>query len=98
AVCGFGRIGKRHAKIISEYDGCTVQGIIDINAEVMTEAVELGYHCDVFIELDQFIEYDKGRTDVITIAVPNALHAPLAIKALKGGYHVVIEKPMALSK
>jgi predicted dehydrogenase len=32
------------------------------------------------------------------VCTPNGLHASLAIKALKSHHHVVIEKPMALSK
>ena len=36
--------------------------------------------------------------DVVNICVPNGLHAELALKALDSGKHVVIEKPMALSR
>lgn len=35
--------------------------------------------------------------DVIDIVTPHALHAPMAIKACKKGFHVLVEKPMALS-
>ncbi|GHO80096.1 oxidoreductase [Ktedonobacter sp. SOSP1-85] len=33
--------------------------------------------------------------DAISIAVPNALHAPIALKALSQGLHVLCEKPLA---
>lgn len=35
--------------------------------------------------------------DVVHLAVPNHLHAPYALKALKAGKHVICEKPMATS-
>jgi predicted dehydrogenase len=36
--------------------------------------------------------------DVLSIATPNGLHEEHALKGLVGGHHVVIEKPMALTK
>jgi predicted dehydrogenase len=36
--------------------------------------------------------------DVVSICTPNGLHAEQAIQALKSGKHVVVEKPMGLTK
>ena len=98
AICGFGRIGKRHAKISSEFEAASLNGIIDTRNDADAEAKELGYQVPVYDQLEYFLEEDGGQTDVVTIATPNGLHAPLALQALEAGYHVVIEKPMALSK
>lgn len=35
--------------------------------------------------------------DLVVIAAPNAVHAPLAIAALQAGRHVLVDKPMATS-
>jgi predicted dehydrogenase len=40
----------------------------------------------------------QQKADVVCICTPNGTHASLAIQALQNGSHVVIEKPMALSK
>jgi len=98
AVCGFGRIGKRHSKITNEFEGAHLNSIIDIRNDVKEEVDELGYTAKVYNHLEDFLESDDGETNVVTIATPNGLHAPLALQALDAGYHVVIEKPMALAK
>lgn len=36
--------------------------------------------------------------DVVTICVPSGLHAELAIKAANAGKHIIVEKPMAITK
>jgi predicted dehydrogenase len=38
---------------------------------------------------------DHGMLDVLSIAAPTILHAPIAIAALNAGVHVLSEKPMA---
>ena len=38
-----------------------------------------------------------GRVDAVVIALPNALHAEVAIECLENGIHVFVEKPMAVS-
>lgn len=36
--------------------------------------------------------------DVVSICTPNGMHAGMAIQAMGAGYHVVIEKPLALTR
>lgn len=96
AVCGFGRIGQRHAKIIKEFTGAKLTGLIDSDPSVRKSAKI--FEAPFYNELTSFFEVDQSQTDVVNICTPNGLHAPLAIQALNKKYHVVIEKPMALTK
>jgi predicted dehydrogenase len=41
--------------------------------------------------------FRDAELDIVSVCLPNALHAEVTIEALKAGMHVVCEKPMALS-
>lgn len=98
AVSGFGHIGKRHAKIVNEHPESALLAVIDNDEAKLAEARELGYQTELFSDFDEFLKKSTADVDVVCICVPNGLHAPMAIKALNKKYHVVIEKPMALTK
>ncbi len=96
AVIGFGHIGRRHATIINGYPGCSLVAIIETDpAALKHELYPVGIPS--FASLEDM--YAAGITpDVVNIATPNGTHCNLAVKALKNKSHVVIEKPMGLSK
>ena len=95
-VIGFGHIGRRHATIINEFPSTRVIGIIDINSEVINNEL-YPLNTPLFVNLAEL--FQSGiKPDVITIASPNGTHCSLAKEALLLGSHVVIEKPMGLSK
>jgi predicted dehydrogenase len=96
AVVGFGHIGRRHTTIINGFENTIVVGIIDINKEIINHEL---YPIDTpyFSSLNDL--YNFGITPaVVNIATPNGTHCKLAIEALRKGSHVVIEKPMGLTK
>lgn len=56
----------------------------------------------VYDTFEQLVEGERAlppeeRIDAIAIVTPNHLHAPVAIAALDAGFHVLCEKPMAMS-
>jgi len=95
AVVGCGHIGKRHAEMIQRNEQAELVALIDTK-----EKSDLGidnYTIPYFQSLESFIVSDIA-CDVINIATPNGFHALQAMQALQAKKHVVIEKPMALSK
>ena len=100
SVVGFGRIGQRHAKIIHEHPECTLASVCDTDAQHFDQRGSLGFpDLPTYSNIDDLIQAEQTsgqRSDVVTIATPNGFHAPYAVKLLRAGYHVVIEKPMGI--
>lgn len=96
AVIGQGHIGKRHAEMIRRNPDCKLVAVCDIKdpkilgLENITEAF--------YSSIDELLEKEKDNLDVVNICAPNGLHFPFSIKALEYRKHVVVEKPMALTK
>jgi predicted dehydrogenase len=95
AVVGQGHIGKRHAEMIRREPNAELVAVCDILPKEnlgLAEIVE-----PFFSSIDELLE-SGIRIDVINICTPNGYHADYAIKALEKQHHVVIEKPIALTK
>ena len=95
AVVGCGHIGLRHAEMIIRNDNTELVSLIDVkpNKELNLNKYEVPF----FNSLADFLKKDI-EADIITIATPNGYHAKLAIQCLEAKHHVVIEKPIALTK
>lgn len=95
AVIGQGHIGKRHAEMIIRNPQSELVAVCDIRS---AEACKVAYEgVNFYSSIDELLD-QENELDVLNICTPNGLHAEMAIKALDKGIHVVIEKPMALSK
>lgn len=97
AVVGFGHIGRRHATIVNEYPGTELAAVIDTNPEAKNHEL-FPEGTPFFDHIDAYLESDISDVDVIHICTPNMYHAPYALKVLDKKKHVVIEKPMGLSR
>jgi len=93
ALIGCGRIGNRHLEHIVNVG--ELVAVCDINEEKVKAAGEK-YGCKTYTSLESFLLADEV-VDIVSICTPNGLHASQSVAALKAGYHVVCEKPMALS-
>lgn len=96
AVVGAGRIGRRHASMIKLIDGADLAAIIESNESLENELVE-EFGVPFYKNLEDFLA-SSTKVDVVSICTPNYLHAQQSILSLQNDCHVVVEKPMALSK
>ncbi|GAB3325629.1 Gfo/Idh/MocA family protein [Hymenobacter humi] len=97
AICGVGHIGRRHAALVARHPGATLAALIDVRPELQAELAAEFPGTPFFTSLEEFLAHGPAA-DVLTVATPNGLHAPQAVAGLRHGLHVVIEKPMALTR
>lgn len=96
AVVGYGHIGKRHAEMINNNTEANLVAIIDTKDK---QALSVPADVPFFNSLQEFLNDDlAANTQVINIATPNGFHAQQAIQCLEAKKHVVLEKPIALTK
>ncbi len=93
-IIGLG-VGRAHAKgYISSPDSDLV-AVCDMNAE------RLQLFADEFKVQERYTDYttmlNEANLDVVSICLPNALHAEVSIAALEAGLNVICEKPMAVN-
>ena len=93
SILGFGHIGKVHFEAINETQEAELVSVIDLNLPSYEEDQP---NYKLYQTLEQFLTEDK-ETDVVVIATPNGLHREHAIRCLKAGKNVLIEKPLALN-
>lgn len=92
-IIGCGRIAQRHAEHIhSRGELVAVCDVVKEKAEKMADQ----YGATPYENIDDFLGKEK-QMQVVAICSPNALHSPHAIKSLQAGFHVLCEKPMAIT-
>lgn len=93
AVIGYGGMGGWHTRYLLKSDVCELAGIYDIKPERAALARENGIYA--YDSLEELLR-DKS-VELVTIAVPNDLHKPLAIQCMAAGKNVISEKPVTVS-
>jgi predicted dehydrogenase len=93
-LIGAGAISRHHAAAARLVPGATIL------AADPSDAARAGF-AEAFPEARLFdtpeamlADAPPGASDIVVVAVPPWLHAPMAIMALDAGFHVLCEKPM----
>lgn len=93
-VIGLG-MGRAHVHEFQNHPNAEVVAIADIDEKRLDE---LGNQYNVpsrYTNANRMIKNEA--LDIVSVALPNKLHKPLTITALKAGCHVLCEKPMAMN-
>ena len=88
AVVGAGRMGKLHARIISEMDQAELVCVVD-NSQNAAKAVARQRDCKPVFDASDAVDL----VDAAIIAVPTVDHIEVARPFVEAGKHVLIEKP-----
>lgn len=90
--CGF--MGGMHSACYKVIEGAEVVAVADVRKEKAEEIAKI-HGAEIFSTGDELIE--KADVDVIDICLPTYLHTSHAVKAMKAGKNVFIEKPVCLT-
>jgi UDP-N-acetyl-2-amino-2-deoxyglucuronate dehydrogenase len=93
AIIGCGRIAQRHAEHILNNGE-----LVAVCDNIFEKADEFAkkYNTKAYNSVEELFANEK-KIDVVSVCSPNGLHAKHSIIALNAGFHVLCEKPMAIS-
>lgn len=94
-LIGCGAIARLHAKAIAGIEKAKLIGVYDYSYEYAEKfAKEFG--CKAYESLETLLA--NSDIDIVNICTPSGLHAEQTILAAKAKKHVIVEKPMAITK
>lgn len=93
AIVGCGRIAQRHAEHINNQG--TLIAVCDV-VKQRADDMAAKYGARPYYDIKDLLANEKD-IDVVSICSPNGLHSTHSIQALKAGFNVLCEKPMATS-
>lgn len=90
AVIGAGHMGRHHARVYAQLDGCTLAAVIDKDIDRARKVA--GEHGAA-----AFTRVADAPTELhaVSVAVPTVFHAEVAIPLMERGIAVLVEKPLA---
>ena len=89
AVIGCGRMGRLHARVLSQMDRTHLVGVADTSAPA-AEAVAAQRGCEWTTDYAELTD----RIDAAVIATPTVNHMAIARDLAAAGKHLLIEKPL----
>lgn len=95
AIVGAGHIGKRHAEMVRREEEAELVALVDVRTK--EECAAEDFNVPFFHTMDELLA-SGIEFDVVNVCTPNGLHAAQSMTALDAKKHVVVEKPMGLSK
>jgi predicted dehydrogenase len=93
-VIGLG-MGRHHAKAYQDSGKADVVALCDLNEGLLAQFKGVYPKAATYTHFEDMLA--KAGLDAVSVALPNCLHAEVAIAALRAGLHVLCEKPMAMN-
>jgi UDP-N-acetylglucosamine 3-dehydrogenase len=92
AVIGVGAMGRHHARVYKDIAATQLVGVADPDP-AHSEFVAGRQNVPTFVDHSDLLA--STQPDLVSIAVPTALHLSVARDCLEAGAHVLVEKPIA---
>ena len=95
AIVGAGGIAGYHVEKFAQARGCKIVAACDVDSSRVTAFCEKHKVPKAYTDVDLLLK--DGGIDAIVNSTPDRFHAPVSIKALRAGKHVLCEKPLAVN-
>jgi UDP-N-acetyl-2-amino-2-deoxyglucuronate dehydrogenase len=92
AVIGLG-VGRAHAEAYHTLPDTELVAVCDAS-EARLRPVAAQYGCRAYTSVDDLLA--DREVELVSVATPHPSHAELAIRCLRAGKHVLVEKPMTV--
>ncbi len=93
-ILGLGGIGSVHLETYGQIDGCEVVAAVYNSPESKAKAESLNLRA--YADLKSMLRQEE--LDLVDICTPSYLHKEQAVEVLNHNIHVLVEKPLALTK
>ena len=91
AVVGLG-IGRSHADAAANSKHGKLVAVCDLLQDRLQAAVEKHPGILTYESFDEMLK--NPDIEIVSIALPSAMHADFAVRAMEAGKHVLVEKPL----
>jgi predicted dehydrogenase len=93
-LLGYGAIGHEHSRAVRAVDGLALAAVCDTSAARREAAAAAAPGIATLGDSDALLERDD--VDLVVVSTPPSTHADWALRAIRAGKHVVVEKPFAI--
>lgn len=93
AIVGTGLIGPRHAEAVLQEPTAELVCIVDPNPAAKVVADKL--KCPLYNSVHDMLA-STDKPDGALVCTPNHTHVPISKELLRGGVHVLCEKPISI--
>jgi predicted dehydrogenase len=94
-IVGTGNMARWHAQSFKGMRGVRLVGACDVVEEKANEFAKTFDIPAAYTDFDRMLA--EVEMDAITNVTPDAFHAPVSLKAIRKGLHVLCEKPLAVN-
>lgn len=94
-IIGTGVIGPLHAEAIASLPDAELVAVADVVPERARQLAET-YGATPYSNAEEMLA--RERLDVVDICTPSGMHGVHARQAMRAGCHVIVEKPMEISR
>lgn len=93
-IIGCGVIGKVHARAIASLPEAELAAVAD-SVPDLVEALAHEHGVQAFHSLEAMLT--EANLDVVNVCTPSGMHGDHAIAVMRGGRHVIVEKPLEIT-